>query len=79
MVECTCEYHLRENRWKEALSKYDLPNEVIKIINEIQERLAYTEEDKEYYELILNGSWSSSVDILERSLAIAKKKKERFK
>jgi hypothetical protein len=43
-----------------------------RLINDLMNQLVQVEEDLSYHEVVLNGSWPSSVEILERALATAK-------
>lgn len=62
---CQCSHCTESRAWNEIVARGDVA-ELRALIEELRNRLAETEEDLSYHEAILEGSWPSSYEQLER-------------
>lgn len=70
-VECNCSVCRRHRRIEAVKAARDV-DALIALVDELHNTLGDTEEDLDYRLCILNGSWPSAVEQLERALVTAK-------
>lgn len=65
---CQCDVCKDSRRYQKVIENRNV-DELIKLVEELYERLAHAETDNEYYNSILEGKWPDGKEILERALA----------
>jgi len=65
--KCSCELCTRHKNADKIIKRKNV-NELIKLVNELLEKLLNAEEDVDYYKAILNGDWVNSKEILSNTL-----------
>ena len=71
--QCTCELCERHREVVRVADSSDVPS-MKSLILRLHEELAMTGEDLCYLRCIMDGSWPSAVEQLEKALALAKEK-----
>lgn len=71
--ECPCEFCTVSRKYKEIKEKRDF-DALLKLFDEALDNWLHTSEDLSYHECIADGSWPTSVEILENWLVEAKAK-----
>jgi hypothetical protein len=68
---CYCDSCVYSRKVHAIVARRD-SDELIALIKELMDHKYCIEEDLSYYRCILDGSWGSSIEILERALVRAK-------
>lgn len=71
-IECACSQCERYRKIKKALAFEDV-EELKQIVNELLDSVMFLEEDLDYKNCILDGSWPSAVEQLKKALKKAEK------
>ena len=74
-IPCDCRL-CRYDRYVDSVIALRDVDKLVALVNELMNELANIGEDLNWHECVLNGSWPSSVEILEQSLQEAQTKKE---
>lgn len=68
MSKCTCRICEEIKKVNAVIDSRD-PDQLIALVRDLFTRVANLEQDNDYYECILNGSWPSAKMILENALS----------
>jgi hypothetical protein len=74
---CNCRICQRHRKFSRILKAVKKHKHIHKFLNSIFEELYYYEDNSNYYEAILSGDWTNSVEILTSALKKAKKKRDK--
>jgi hypothetical protein len=74
---CDWRVCVRDRQWRDILISYKIAGDDKDFLDSVHADLCHAEEERDYYYLILNGDWPSSVGQLQRALKDAKKKKKK--
>jgi len=66
--ECGCELHQEHRKIQNVLDKWNVPQEVRELMNDLEEKVDDLNMDKQYYESIMDGSWPLGREILEDAI-----------
>jgi hypothetical protein len=67
-MSCDCRFCKEHQRFKDVVAGRDV-EQLILLATDLFEQAQHAEHDNEYYRCILNGSWPSAREILERALS----------
>jgi len=71
MANCNCEFCVLGEKIEDTIASKDV-DRLISLVRELQNELLYTSDDLDHLKVIMDGSWPSAVEQLEKALEKAK-------